>query len=111
MARNLLVAIDMPQLQRLTARKTHISGKRSPQLSGELTDLVMQGFALFQQGRLGEAAVVYRHVLRRNPHDFDALHLLLSPKWIRFSTRQRNQIDDVRIACERYDEARCRLKV
>jgi len=30
---------------------------------------------------------------------------VLSPKWIRFSTRQRNQIDAARVARERYDEA------
>lgn len=36
---------------------------------------------------------------------------LLTPKWIRFSTRQRNQIDATRVACERYDEARYRERL
>ncbi len=36
---------------------------------------------------------------------------LLTPKWIRFSTRQRNQIDAARVACERYDEARYRERL
>ncbi len=36
---------------------------------------------------------------------------LLTPKWIRFSTRQRNQIDAACVACERYDEARYRERL
>jgi integrase len=36
---------------------------------------------------------------------------LLTPKWIRFSTRQRSQIDAARVACDRYDEARYRERL
>ncbi len=36
---------------------------------------------------------------------------LLTPKWIRFSTRQPNQIDAARVARERYDEARYRERL
>jgi protein O-GlcNAc transferase len=36
----------------------------------------MQGFALHQQGRLGEAEHLYEEVLRSAPSNFDALHLL-----------------------------------
>ncbi len=57
------------------ARKPHVSGKRLPLLP-DMTDQVMQGFALLQQGRLDEAAAIYRRVLKKNPRDFDALHLL-----------------------------------
>jgi len=37
---------------------------------------IEQGMMLHGQGRLGEAELVYRSVLARDPHQFDALHLL-----------------------------------
>lgn len=58
---------------------------------------------------LREGEVVLYRVSRSSR--WQARIRLLTPKWIRFSTRQRNQIDAARVACERYDEARFRQRL
>jgi integrase len=42
---------------------------------------------------------------------WQARYKLLNGKWMRFSTRQRRQVDAAFIACERYDEARFRERM
>ncbi len=66
----------MPSPSARQTRISHQGGKHLPRRSPDLTDLVMQGFALQQQERLEEAAAIYRRVLKNNPRDFDALHML-----------------------------------
>ena len=41
-----------------------------------LDDLLRRAFALHQQGQAGEAEQLYRKVLKADPRQFDALHLL-----------------------------------
>ena len=38
--------------------------------------MLEKAFALHQQGRLADAAALYRKILRQNPKNADALHLL-----------------------------------
>ncbi len=47
-----------------------------PVVEDEAVDLIAKGAALHQAGRLDEAAQVYKEILARSPHDFDAIHLL-----------------------------------
>ena len=42
----------------------------------DTADLIAEGAALHQAGRLDEAAKIYNEILARSPHDFDATHLL-----------------------------------
>jgi predicted O-linked N-acetylglucosamine transferase (SPINDLY family) len=42
----------------------------------DVNDLAKRAVVLHQQGSLGEAASVYREILRQRPRHFDALHLL-----------------------------------
>jgi predicted O-linked N-acetylglucosamine transferase (SPINDLY family) len=72
----MLLSCIMPYESRRSVQKPYTGGKRSPHASTQLTDLVMQGFALHRQGRLEEAQAIYQRVLEKNPRDFDALHML-----------------------------------
>ncbi|HME41712.1 MAG TPA: tetratricopeptide repeat protein [Syntrophorhabdales bacterium] len=44
--------------------------------SAQAQKLFAQGFALYQEGQLAEAQVLYEEILRLQPKHFDALHLL-----------------------------------
>jgi protein O-GlcNAc transferase len=57
----------------------------------DLSSLIAQGAALHEAGRLEEAARIYRDVLARSPHDFDATHLLgvIALQQGRFDVAQR----------------------
>ena len=50
--------------------------KRSSPNSGLLASRLQTGFSLHQQGKLDEAQFYYETVLRADPKNFDALHLL-----------------------------------
>jgi tetratricopeptide (TPR) repeat protein len=50
--------------------------KRSSPNSGLLASQLQTGFSLHQQGKLDEAQLYYESVLRADPKNFDALHLL-----------------------------------
>jgi len=59
-----------------TAGKKHgTASRRSLHIGADLSDLVMQGFALQQQEQLEEAQAVYRRVLEKDSRNFDALHM------------------------------------
>ncbi len=42
----------------------------------DILPLIAEAAKLHQAGKLDEAAEIYREVLARAPHDFDAYHLL-----------------------------------
>jgi predicted O-linked N-acetylglucosamine transferase (SPINDLY family) len=56
-------------------KKHSAASRRSRHFGADLSDLVMQGFALQQQEQLGEAQAVYRRVLEKDSRNFDALHM------------------------------------
>lgn len=54
-----------------------MGGELEPSVRNDDTvSLIARGAALHQAGELDEAAKVYREILARAPHDFDATHLL-----------------------------------
>ncbi|MGB8839902.1 MAG: tetratricopeptide repeat protein [Aliidongia sp.] len=48
----------------------------NPSRSSEIPVLLQQALALHQQGRLSQAELLYKKILKRVPNQFDALNLL-----------------------------------
>ena len=44
--------------------------------TAETQEQLTKAIALHQKGRLGDAQKIYEEILKKNPHNFDALHLL-----------------------------------
>lgn len=82
---------------------THSPPAAKPKPAATLTDLPAAAAPLIH---LRDGEVVLFKIARSGY--WQARFRLQSPRWIRFSTRQRNMAAAARTACERYDEARFR---